>query len=82
MLHGMPEFNTIALENLDLQKGSTAPALTKLRHTPRPREDKHRLSCAGQQLTGKELSEKQGFVEVETTWRVMEKHSRYKPLAC
>lgn len=24
MLHGMPEFNTIALENLGLQKGLTA----------------------------------------------------------
>lgn len=37
----------IALENLGLQKkGTIAPAQTSLRHTPRPSEDRHRLSCA------------------------------------
>lgn len=31
MLPGMPEFNTIALENLGLRKGTMAPAQTWLR---------------------------------------------------
>lgn len=45
-LHGMPEFNTVALENLDLKTRHNSPAPTPLRPTSRPGKDKHKTRCA------------------------------------